>query len=488
MKNLIPDFIQDKFLEGQNNGTFKAYAMAIDLSGFTALTNGLMKLGNRGAEQLSYILNEIFAPLVEVVYEKGGFIPYYAGDAFTALFPDVGDNASPARLVEAAQGVRNLFSQREYKFDEYTIGLKIGLSYGEVMWGVVGGDKKAYYFRGEAIDNGSVCQLKANNQDIIIDSALREKLVDQQLKLEEVSSGCYRLMADISPQHSGWEHKSFAQPMKRDVLLHFLPEAVIDYNQEGEFRDVIAIFLSFEGVTSHQMMDEFATILLNQVDIFSSYFKEIDFGDKGGVMVCFFGAPVSFENNSDRALEFMYGLKNDLLDLQAHKGLQYKAGITFGTAYTGIVGGKERCQYAAVGNRVNLAARLMVQADWGEVLVDAEMKKNHNFAFQHHGDIKYKGIADNVPTYKLIGRDQGLSISYGGDMVGREEELNKLVSFAEPLKSKKSVGIAYVYGEAGIGKSRLTHELRKNISRDQDLEWYFCQSDQILRKPFNPFI
>ena len=76
VKNLIPHFIQEQYHQGKSKGQLQAFTMFIDLSGFTPLTEALMNRGHRGAEELSIILNDIFAPLVNLVYAKGGFIPY----------------------------------------------------------------------------------------------------------------------------------------------------------------------------------------------------------------------------------------------------------------------------------------------------------------------------------------------------------------------------------------------------------------------------
>jgi predicted ATPase/class 3 adenylate cyclase len=487
VKNLIPQFIHERFLAEEEYGEFQAYTMSIDLSGFTPLTDALMQMGNRGAEKLSNILNQVFGPLVEQVYRRGGFIPYFAGDAFVAIFPEEQADTNPLALIDAAQSVRDLFQEREYKFNNFTIGLKIGLAFGQVQWGIVGQPDKAYYFRGPAIDNCNFCQTIARNQQIIIDEALQEQINQKQIKLTSVGQACYRLEDIIKYTYLGEDKKPVLPDMKEAVLNRFLPKSVVQYNQEGEFRTVIAVFLSFDGVDSHQLMNEFASTVLEEIISFSGYFKEIDFGDKGGVMVGFFGAPVSFENNIERALEFIYALRSELRELQFEKGLRFKAGLTVGTAYTGIVGGAERCQYAAVGNRVNLAARLMVYADWGEILVDSEIQKDRHFTFQHKGDIKYKGIKGTVPTFKLIGRNYRIRNVYSGSMIGRDIELQQLMDAAKPLMEGKSAGIAYVYGEAGIGKSRLTHELRKRLKKIGNINWHTCQADQILRKPFNPF-
>ena len=89
-------------------------------------------------------------------------------------------------------------------------------------------------------------------------------------------------------------------------------------------------------------------------------------------------------------------MRDELRPLEETLLCRYRIGMTIGTAYTGMVGAFERCQYACVGNRVNLAARLMTKADWGESLGDEEIQLATAFRFLHTGDIQYKGIKGNV--------------------------------------------------------------------------------------------
>lgn len=487
MKNLIPHFIQEQHQERKTNGQLQAFVMFIDLSGFTPLTESLMGQGNRGAEKLSNILNEIFAPLVNIVYAKGGFIPYFAGDAFTAVFPARQTAITSIEFVQTALQVRYFFSSRAFQFDNFTMGLKIGLSWGRVEWGIVGSKHKAYYFRGKPIDSCALCQSKASNQDIVLDNSLYHLLDHSPFEIERIDAGFYRI--DEQTNAENWRLEKVNLPkVNPDIAAAFLPESVIQFAGEGEFRSVISIFISFAGLDSHEQLAEFSNLVLEKINSFSGYFKEIDFGDKGAVIACFFGAPVSFEDTIDRALEFICVLQEELSELDDSETLKFRAGITIGTAYAGMVGGEERCQYAAVGNRVNLAARLMTQADWGEVLVNEEIQKSHRFTFLPQGKIQYKGIKGPVPTYKLTGRNHNAMVIFDGQMVGRDDEMRQLLNFAAPLFSAGSVGIAYIYGEAGIGKSRLTHELQKVVCGNRRVKWIVCQSDQILRKPFNPFI
>ncbi len=489
MKNLIPHFIQERFKEGTHKGQFEAYTIFVDLSGFTPLTESLMRAGSRGAEQLSIILNDVFGPLVSLMYARGGFIPYFAGDAFTAVIPADHEDVAVEDVIYTALMAREMFSRRAFQFSNFTISVKFGLSYGMVEWGIVGvKDHHSFYFRGAAIDDCATCQTYAGGQEIVVDNCIREKLLKEVFPLESIGNNCYKV-GEVKTIKDRKITPLKLQPLEKKIVKQFLPRPIVDYKGEGEFRTVISVFLSFEGINTHFQMNAFASEILEKINDFSGYFKEIDFGDKGGVIVGFFGAPVSFENNIARALEFVLALSDALVPLQQTTDLRFKGGITVGTAYTGIVGGEQRCQYACVGNRVNLAARLMTYSNWGEVLVDEGIQKSRYFKFSHKGDIKYKGIKGNVPTFKLLGRDFENRPTFQGLLVERDKEIEQLLKFTDPVFEGECAGVAYIYGEAGVGKSRLTYELRKRLLLQySELTWHICQTDQILRKPFNPFI
>ena len=492
MSNLIPHFIQEQYRLNEKKGKFKAYTMFIDISGFTPLTQTLMKEGSSGAEKLSHSLNQIFAPMVELVYSHRGFIPYFAGDAFTAVFPEKESNITSEEFLYTAQQIRDLFSKEKLKetvLDGFDIGIKVGLSYGRVDWGIVGKGKKAFYFRGKAIDNCAKCEHYAEGNEIIFDYKIKKHFTAKKYlsAIEEIEKDIFKLVKRIALQEDSSEEYVLPK-LSKIVLEKFLPESVIEFNQRGEFRNVVSVFCKFEGVQTHKRLNKFATIVLEEVDRFSGYFKEIDFGDKGGILLGFFGAPVSFENNIERALECVISIRERIQGVKAEWGLRYRAGITSGLAFTGIVGGEERCQYAAVGNWVNLAARLMISAEWGSVLVDENIQKNRNYIFNHIGDSQYKGIEGDIPTYELVSRNIEDKPVFTGNMIGRHEELKRLITFGEGIFYGDFAGIFYIYGEAGIGKTRLSFELKRKLWEIGTPNWFSCQADQILKKSLNPFI
>ncbi len=489
MNNLLPHFIQEQLLSEKRHGSFEAYTVFVDMSGFTKLTETLLKQGNAGAERLSNILNSIFEPMVRQVYAQGGFIPYFAGDAFTGIFPVEQCDCDATKLLALAQRQFELLEKASASFSEFKIGIKTGLSFGQVEWGIVGGAHKSFYFRGPAIEGSAKGQMQAKQQEIIVDEAFASQLPKAKNILTPCTAPGFFVVnekPDVSDLPLPASPKLPA--LKPEVLSQFLPKTLLEFTPRGEFRNVVSVFISFDGVKSFEQLNSLATEVLNQINNFSGYFKEIDFSDKGGVMVAFFGAPTAYENNVERALEFVHALQDELLSLQISTGLRFKVGITEGVAYAGVIGGLERSQYAAVGNRVNIAARLMMSANWGEVLVDEAVQKNRNFRFQHTGDISYKGLNKPIPTYKLAGRNQEQQRPFEGVMVGREQELDKLETFAMQAFEQSKANVACVYGEPGIGKTRLSFELRNRLRKRRSPYWMVCQSDQILRKPFNPFV
>ncbi|MBK9338011.1 MAG: tetratricopeptide repeat protein [Lewinellaceae bacterium] len=489
MKHFLPHFIQEHYRHGLLKGRLQAYTMFVDLSGFTRLTEKLMQQGAEGAEDLSYILNHIFQPTVRLVYEQGGFIPYFAGDSFSAIFPA---SIPGSAVLQTAQATLQRFLRDQKDADsllaEHQIGIKIGLSAGEVEWGIIGNRRKGFYFKGPPVESSAQAQTHASSLEVVCDAAFLTANRDLSLPAAPLNKDYFRLdLQHIAPALPGTNLLKLPLPDAR-IIADFLPEEAIVEGNAGEFRNVVSVFLSFSGVDTHESLDHFASVVLDQSLNFGGYLKEVDFGDKGAVICCLFGAPVSFENNTERALEFIAAIQEELQNLETITGARYRIGISSGVAFTGVIGSAERCQYAAVGARVNLAARLMAKADWGAVVADDNVQHNRNFKFVFRGEEAYKGFENKIPTYLLSGRNLGGRASFSGEYYGRASELKILQEFAAPLRDGNFSGIAFIFGEAGIGKSRLTYEFRRSMRDTMTISWLNCQSDQILRKPFNPFI
>ncbi len=486
VKPLIPKFIEESFNNEQRQGSFSALALFIDLTDFTPLTEAMMNRGKDGAERLSLFLNSMFGPLVKMVYEHGGFVPYFAGDAFTGVFPEEKDlEAQVTRILALSKKVKD-YVESLPPVDTFKVGVKQGVSLGTIEWGIVGSDNiHSFYFRGSAITSSSDAQCMAKEQEVIVDHSIKHLLPDSVRYIRIADTSFHKLI-----EFPSFDKKvtQIEQPEISEVVARkFLPNSVIGSEHAGEFRYVLSMFLSFEGASNHEELDVFVSEVLRAFSSYGGYFKEVDFGDKGGVLVGFFGAPVSYEDNDFRAMELVCVVK-EFLENNNSK-IRIRGGLTKGTAFTGNIGGDERAQYAVVGNQVNLAARLMMKAGWGEIWVDGELAKNKRFTFEKKGDFRYKGVADPMPTFELVSRcDTYLENSFTGPMIGREKELAELADFSfQNLMSRKG-NLTMLYGEAGIGKSIFLQKLRNKVCEKIDLEWFRLQPDPVLSRPFHGFV
>jgi len=504
MRNLIPHFVQEEYKKKNYEGTFEALTMFVDVSGFTPMTQALMEKGKRGAEILAAVMNGLFDMLVDAVYERAGFVSVFAGDAFTAIFPfgneNIPDDMVILHVFACIDKIQSIFLRHGIQttpFGQFALQFKVGISKGTVNWGIVGRTEKTYFFRGEAIDGCAVAEHHAEKGDIIFDERVAQTLrsvphiAGSAGNISVVQKGYYRLHEIPKAAVQKLKRPKFPRrkALSKKVVTRFLPDALIDFTEIGEFRNVAPIFISFEGISTVQELDDWAFVLLENIKTFGGYFNHLDFGDKGSVVLCGFGAPVAYENTIERALDFILAVKEDLQGFENLAGLKFRAGITYGTAYAGIAGGEKRCVYTFYGEVVNLAARFMMQAAWEEILVsEAVCNKAEQFIFEHKGDFPYKGFTEPVPTYTLIGQKPVVRRKvFTEQMIGRRAELQQLQDFAAPIFAGKFSGIAYIYGEAGIGKSRLAYALQEELQAQHTINWCNCPADQILRQPFNPF-
>lgn len=158
MKNLLPDFILENYKNNVFEGKMNAFTIFSDISGFTPMTEKLMEKGNEGAEILSDILKKIFKPTVKCVYDSGGFITNFAGDSFTSLIPFNADLKNTSGYSENAlccannilNEIKNLSSVKT-GFGDVNLKIKIGMSVGDVEWGIIGREFKSFYFRGKQL-------------------------------------------------------------------------------------------------------------------------------------------------------------------------------------------------------------------------------------------------------------------------------------------------------------------------------------------------
>lgn len=503
MDRLVPTFILDHYTAaeqdggltptGSLSGRLTAACLFIDLVGFSDITDALMEHGQHGAEVLAAVMRDLFDPLVCTVYEQGGFITGFAGDAFTALFlSERGERPAPAALAALAAAwriARRVREQPAYDtaYGDFPISVKAGLSLGSVEWGIVtdeDGRRASFYFAGPAIDGATSAQEHARPGDVILHAALHRALESdvQTDPLPDAGADYARLTAvhgDLPPALS----PDLPEP-EPDLLARFLGRDVVDRPVSGEFRQVVSVAMSLPTVRTTADLAIFARTIFTLQEQYGGLLNRLDFGDKGAHLVLFWGAPIAHENDVERALNF-------ILDLQGRTAIPLNAGVTYHIAHAGPIGGRWRSDYTCYGRGINLATRFMTTAARGDIWVDENVARRAaaHFDLAFEGRMPFKGFAEPQKVYALLERKESAEPLYQGPLVGRQEELQQLAAFLRPLSDDRSPGLLVVWGEAGIGKSRLLHTLRHGPPAylPAGALWAFCQTDEILRRSLNPF-
>ena len=173
-----------------------------------------------------------------------------------------------------------------------------------------------------------------------------------------------------------------------------------------------------------------------------------------------------------------------------------RIGVATGTVVVGEVIGRGVAQEInVVGDTPHLAARLQALADPGEILIDARSRRliGDLLLLDDRGEQRVKGFDRPVEVWAVrggsgaISRFDALRSGQLTGLVGRDSALgHMLAAWQEAVGGTGHVVL--LTGEAGIGKSRVLHELRTAITgqRFELLSW-FASPDK-LASAFAPVI
>ncbi|HMS00459.1 MAG TPA: tetratricopeptide repeat protein [Anaerolineales bacterium] len=485
MHRVVPQIIIDNYRAGRYAGKFSAVGLFLDLSGFSSMTDTLMQHGQHGAEVLAGLMHGVFDPLVESIFEYGGKVVGFAGDGIMALFPldDIPPKDVALRALAAASEVQShLFENpvRQTPYGNFQFSVKVGLAVGDVAWGIlrsIDEESATYYFRGTAVDESAKAEQQASAGEILFtDSMLR--LLSDSVQTQPVGSfhrcGGFR-HGKPSPSPTNFPSVDL------DISKVFFPEEIVSQDVRGEFRQVVNLFMRFPELEGDEL-EQFFRVVFELRQKFGGLLNRLDFGDKGCNMLMLWGAPMAYENDIGRVLNF-------ILELKSRVKFPITAGITYYIAHAGYLGSSMSEDYTCYGWGVNLAARFMMSASTGHIWVDDRIARRVSawFEIEFLGVQKFKGFSSEQKVHVLKSRRVEAESIYQGEMVGRGEELSRCLTFAEPLWKWQFPGALLLLGDPGMGKGRLLHEFRTMMMHENpNIQWGVLQADQILRQSFNP--
>lgn len=211
----------------------------------------------------------------------------------------------------------------------------------------------------------------------------------------------------------------------------------------------------------------------------------------GDAILAFFGAPIAHEDDPQRAVLAGLDILQDITpyreQVKQRWGLDFnvRIGINTGLVVVGEVGSDLRMEYTALGDAINVAARMEQTAQPGTLLIaeDTYRLVAPLFDVEPLPGIELKGKSTPVTAYRVIaakaqpGRLRGIA-GLDAQLVGRQKELGVLQDAL--VRLRQGIGaIIFLVGEAGLGKSRLIAELYHQPAADsgrRPLAWYEASS------------
>ncbi len=187
----------------------------------------------------------------------------------------------------------------------------------------------------------------------------------------------------------------------------------------------------------------------------------------GDAVMAVFGVPIAHEDDSARALHAALKMMDRLSDVNKKLiqsegvSLEMRIGVNTGEvlAYTDLQPGEPM----VTGDVVNVASRLQAAAQPGRILVSERAARAvRRFNFNEIGDLELRGKSIPVKAFELIGfvaggSERGIP-GLSAPMVGRDSELSLLQTIYHRTTTEVRPNLVTLYGEAGVGKSRLTAE------------------------------
>ena len=247
--------------------------------------------------------------------------------------------------------------------------------------------------------------LNTVSEDTIINVSISPRLDPKGNK-----QGSVLAMEDIS------DVSKVKNTFKRYVSKQVVDELLGDdgkLNLGGEQREVTILFTDIRGFTSmsEKMEPERVVTTLNEYfsDMIDIVFKHNGTLDKiiGDELMVLYGAPISGDNDTQRAVETAVEMQEKINDLNKERKRRNEpqilvgAGINKGLVVSGNIGSRDLMDYTVIGDTVNVASRLCAAAGPGEIMVSESVYKTtqESFSSKKLSPIKVKGKEKKVPVF-----------------------------------------------------------------------------------------
>jgi class 3 adenylate cyclase/tetratricopeptide (TPR) repeat protein len=178
----------------------------------------------------------------------------------------------------------------------------------------------------------------------------------------------------------------------------------------------------------------------------------------GDAVMAAFGIPQAHEDDAERAVRAALAILDEVdeLELEARIGVE-----------SGEVVADDSDSTFATGEAVTVAARLEQLAEPGQLLIGpaAHRLTLGRVEVEDVGPVDLKGLEQQVWAWRVVGANGGEARpkALRARLVGRDAELDLLQNTYDRALRDRRAHLFTVYGEPGVGKSRLAHEFSEAL-------------------------
>jgi adenylate cyclase len=443
--------------------------LLLDIAGFTGLTDTLAQRGARGAEELSEILNDRFAELVDIIDHFNGDVVAFAGDGLLGVWEDEDADRAATLAARCSLALQNTSIGGKARLGG-GLQQRLAIEIGNLLFCRVGGFAGQWHHIvvGEPIRRVGSAYRRADPGDILLCRSARHAIagtcegdrIDDVFRLTRVTTSP-RPSASVSGRGS----PSGIEDLVPRVILD---RAAVDEGRWlAEFRNLSIVSIKFPDFEFDDRLLPALQRGLTETQRVSARLEgtvyQVLMDDKGiSAALCFGLPPFAHEDDSHRAVEAALALRREFRAL----GMPVAVGIASGRLFCGDYGGTRRRAYTVLGPASNLSARLMESAG-NDVLCDSATAwaVSKRFTFTIIPRLHIKGCVEPISAFRPVDGIGERAPTRLGALVGRDAERAVLRKALQALLHGKGQ-VAVVEGEAGIGKSRILADLVETARSD----------------------
>ncbi|MCA9932571.1 MAG: tetratricopeptide repeat protein [Ardenticatenaceae bacterium] len=201
-----------------------------------------------------------------------------------------------------------------------------------------------------------------------------------------------------------------------------------------------------------------------------------------------FGAPIAHEHDAENAVQAAYDILQHLQQTQVALNMQAHIGMSQGAVVVNPRGGRRNPDLVILGDLLHRVQRMASQAPAGKIWVTESIHQHTHRLVNYQPVVapQLLGVLWELVSLRPKPTSRRGFEDRQSRFVGRDAVLRQMLSLSLNL-ARGMGGLLLLDGEAGVGKSRLTHEFYKAVTTPDRLIWTGACSLHHANKPFHLF-